>query len=62
MDNNQNLNDQELARREKLKKYKSFKTDPFGHAFKVTHLVKDIRAAYEKKSPVALERNKQYKY
>ena len=60
MDNNQALNDQELARREKLKKYGSFRVDPFGHYFKVTHLVKDVRAAYEKKSPNSLDRNKPY--
>ena len=58
MDNNQNLNDQELARREKLEKYKSFHVDPFGKAFKVTHSVKNIRDAYTKKSPNSLERLK----
>ena len=60
MDNNQVLNDQELARREKLKKYSSFRVDPFGRSFKVTHSVKDVRAAYEKKSANSLERNKPY--
>ena len=60
MDNNQNLNDQELVRREKLEKYKAFHVDPFGHAFKVTHSSEDIRKAFTKKSPASLERNKPY--
>ena len=58
MDNNQNLNDQELVRREKLEKYKAFHVDPFGKAFKVTHSVKTIRELYTKKSPYSLERLK----
>ena len=58
MDNNQNLNDQEIARREKLEKYAAFHVDPFGKAFKVSHSVKQIRDLYTKKSPVALERIK----
>ena len=60
MDNNQNLNDQELVRREKLKKYESFKVDPFGKAFKVTHSAKEIQSAFAKKSPTSLEKNKPY--
>ena len=60
MDNTQNLNDQELVRREKLAKYKSFRVDPFGHAFKVSHSAKDIKDAFTKKSPASLERNKPY--
>ena len=58
MDNNQNLNDQEIVRREKLEKYKAFKVDPFGHAFKVTHSAKEIKELFSKKSPASLERNK----
>ena len=61
MDNNQNLNDQEIVRREKLERYqKEFKIDPFGHAFKVTHHVSDIRKELTKKSDKALERLKPY--
>ena len=60
MDNNQNLNDQELVRREKLAKYKDFHVDPFGKAFKVTHSSKDIKDAFSKKSPNSLEKNKPY--
>ena len=55
---NQNLNDQELVRREKLKKYEAFKVDPFGKAFKVTHLAGELHSEYDKKSPSNLEKNK----
>ena len=57
---NQNLNDQEIVRREKLEKYKAFKVDPFGKAYKVSHSVKQIRELFSKKSEVALERAKPY--
>jgi len=57
---NQNLNDQELVRREKLKKYESFKVDPFGKAFKVTHLTSEVHSLFDKKSPNSLEKNKPY--
>ena len=57
---NQNLNDQELVRREKLKKYEDFKVDPFGKAFKVTHLNSEIHSLFDKKSPNSLEKNKPY--
>ena len=60
MDNNQNLNDQELVRREKLEKYKAFHVDPFGKAYKVTHSSEEIRTLFAKKSPASLERNKPY--
>jgi len=50
------LNDQELVRREKLSKYKAFRVDPYGQAFKVTHHVSDIKTVAEKKSAKALER------
>ena len=53
---NKELNDQELVRREKLAKYKDFKVDPYGQAYKVSHHVKDIRALCEKKSDKALEK------
>ena len=57
---NENLNDQEIARREKLEKYKAFKVDPFGKAFKVTHSVKNIRDELTKKSDKQLEKLKPY--
>ncbi len=57
---NQTLNDQELARREKLKKYESFKVDPFGKAFKVSHLMSEVHSLYDKKSANSLEKNKPY--
>ena len=61
MDNNQNLNDQELVRREKLEKYRQeFKLDPFGKAFKVSHHSQDIRDLFSKKSDKYLEKNKPY--
>ena len=60
MDNNQNLNDQELVRREKLEKYKAFHVDPFGKAFKVTHSSAQIRELFTKKSDKYLEKNKPY--
>ena len=50
------LNDQELARREKLPKYVEMGVDPFGKAYKVSHHVSDIRAICGKKSAKALER------
>ena len=60
MDNIQGLNDQELARREKLEKYSSFHVDPYGKAFKVTHLMKEVHSAFDKKSGNSLEKNKPY--
>ena len=57
---NQSLNDQELARREKLKKYDSFKVDPFGKAFKVSHSMSEVHSLYDKKSANSLEKNKPY--
>ena len=60
MDNVQNLNDQELARREKLKKYESFRVDPFGKSFKVSHHSQDIRNEFSKKSDKYLEKHKPY--
>ena len=50
------LNDQEIIRREKLAKYKSFRVDPYGQAYKVSHHVLDIRKVAEKKSARALEK------
>ncbi len=60
MDNQQNLNDQEIVRREKLEKYKSSHVDPYGKAFKVTSNTKEIKENFTKKSDKALERLKPY--
>lgn len=50
------LNDQEQVRRDKLAKYEEMGIDPFGHAYKVTHHVSDIRTLCNKKSPKAIEK------
>jgi len=55
MDNNQ-LNDQERARREKLVKYQEKGLDPFGKAYKVTHSILEIRNLTNKKSSRALDK------
>jgi len=60
MDNTQNLNDQELVRREKLGKYSEFHVDPFGKAFKTNSNSAEIKNLYTKKSDKALERIKPY--
>ena len=60
MDNPQNLNDQEVVRREKLEKYKDFNVNPYGKAFKTTSNTAEIRKLYTKKSDKALERLKPY--
>lgn len=60
MMDNQNLNDQEIVRREKLEKYKAFHVDPFGKAYKVTHSIDQIRELFSKKSEKTLEKNKPY--
>ena len=48
------LNDQELIRLEKIKKYQELGIDPFGQAYKVSHSIKEIRALCNKKSEKAL--------
>ena len=51
------LNDQQLARREKLARYSNeFHVDPYGHAFKVTHHASEIRKLVGKKSSKALDK------
>ena len=50
------LNDQELNRLEKLKKYQELGIDPFGQAYKVSHSIKQIRALCAKKSAAKLEK------
>ncbi len=59
MDNNINqnqLNDQEIARREKLAKYTEMGVDPFGQAYKVSHHASDIRRIVGKKSSKGLDK------
>ena len=56
MDNKPVLNDQEIARREKLAKYEAAGLDPYGHAYKVTHHASDIRKLCKNKSAKSLER------
>ncbi|MGB4627704.1 MAG: OB-fold nucleic acid binding domain-containing protein, partial [Erysipelotrichaceae bacterium] len=41
------LNDQQLARRDKMNKLKEMGINPFGNAFKRTHLTQDIRDKYQ---------------
>lgn len=50
------LNDQEIARREKLPKYEALGCDPFGQAFKFTHHAADIRKIVGKKSAKSLDK------
>ena len=50
------LNDQELNRLEKLKKYQELGIDPFGQAYKVSHSIKEIRALCVKKNAAKLEK------
>lgn len=45
------LNDQEIARREKLQKYVELGIDPYGQRFEVTHHAKEIREICKDKSP-----------
>lgn len=56
MDNKIELNDQEIARREKLPKYEAAGLDPYGKAYKVTHHASDIREACKKKNAKQLEK------
>ena len=50
------LNDQELNRLEKIKKYQELGIDPFGQAYKVTHSFKGIREICGKKNAAKLEK------
>ncbi|MCD8203833.1 MAG: lysine--tRNA ligase [Coprobacillus sp.] len=54
----ENLNDQEIARREKLPKYEDFGVSPYGEAYKVTHHSEDIRKLAGNKTEEQLERLK----
>ncbi len=53
---NKDLNDQQLIRLEKLKKYIELGIDPFGQAYKVTHSIKEIRRLCAKKAGDDLEK------
>ena len=45
------LNDQEIARREKLAKYAELGVDPYGQRFETTHHAKEIREICKDKTP-----------
>ncbi|MCR4880206.1 MAG: lysine--tRNA ligase [Bacilli bacterium] len=45
------LNDQELARREKLAKYQELGVDPYGQRYEVTHHASEIRELCKDKTP-----------
>lgn len=51
------LNDQEIARREKLAKYKEMGVDPYGQKFEVSHSSKAIRELCTEKSNEELDSN-----
>ena len=55
MEEKQVLNDQEIARREKLKKYEALGVDPYGQRFEVSHHAQDIRNACKDKSGEEIE-------
>ena len=50
------LNDQQLARRAKLDKYKEMNVDPFGRSYKVTHSFQQIRELCNKKTPNGIQK------
>ena len=52
----QQLNDQQLARRAKLEKYRQLKVDPFGQSYKVSHNFQQIRDLCNKKTPNGIKR------
>ncbi|MDR2977649.1 MAG: lysine--tRNA ligase [Streptococcaceae bacterium] len=51
----QELNDQEIVRREKLEKLREMGVDPFGHRFTRTHLSQELHSAYDDKTKEELE-------
>ena len=51
----QNLNDQQLARREKMKQLKEMGIEPFGNAFKTTHHAEELHRLYGEMSKEELE-------
>ena len=54
------LNDQEIARREKLPKYQELGIDPFGQAYNVTHHVSEIRDLCKGKTAEKLDKMQLY--
>lgn len=50
------LNDQEIVRREKLDKYKALGIDPFGKRFNVSHHSDEIRKLVGKKNAKSVEK------
>ncbi len=52
--NPENLNDQEIVRREKLQKYIDLGIDPFGHKYTVTHHASDVVALCKGKNEKSL--------
>ena len=54
------LNDQEIARREKLPKYQELGIDPFGQAYNVTHHVSEIRELCKGKTAEKLDKMQLY--
>lgn len=55
MAENEALNDQELARREKLSKYVELGVDPYGQRYEVTHHVDEIRELCKDKDNAAVD-------
>ena len=55
MAENEQLNDQDLARREKLPKYKELNIDAYGQAYDVTHHIDEIRKLCDGKSAEELD-------
>ena len=55
MAENEVLNDQELARREKLSKYVELGVDPYGQRYEVTHHVDEIRELCKDKDNTAVD-------
>ncbi|MBR5048988.1 MAG: lysine--tRNA ligase [Erysipelotrichaceae bacterium] len=51
----QNLNDQQLARREKMKQLKEMGIEPFGNAFKTTHHAEELHRLYGEMTKEELE-------
>ena len=49
------LNDQEIARREKLAKYAELGVDPYGQRYEVTHHAKEIRELCKDKTAEEIE-------
>ncbi|PID05120.1 MULTISPECIES: lysine--tRNA ligase [unclassified Sporosarcina] len=57
MSNMDEMNDQLLVRRQKMKDIREDGLDPFGQRFERTHLTSEIRSTYEEQSKEELEEN-----